>query len=429
MSKLPERAQAILGPLPPGVARALGSVPAAPFLPSRFAVLAGADAPLPFYEGATDAALTPSPRVAALLLQLLDLDAAPRVLIVGAESGYLAALALEAGAAHVRIAAPSREVAETARGYVEAAGLKERIDVLAGPPAKAAGDGAWDRILLLDASRTLTAALAARLADLGFALAIVHTSQGWEVVKTIKSETTLAEIRAPRLRLPGGVPGAEGVLVPHDDRKTLDGLLRVEEVAARVWRGGSTGSGEAALRDGVEETWRRPAKELESLRPAERERRGLAMKAFHLGYVHQAAGDLENAADLYIVSDQCLPSAEARTFLGWVRALQGRLEEAIACCHRAIAADPSLGNPYNDIGAYLVQLGRPDEALAWLERALQAPRYQAAFFPHLNLARVHLARGDADAARSHLKQALELNPGYAPAAELLKQLEGSSTRP
>ena len=52
----------------------------------------------------------------------------------------------------------------------------------------------------------------------------------------------------------------------------------------------------------------------------------------------------------------CYPTAEAYTFLGWTYHFQGRIEDAIAECKRAIEVDPEFGNPYNDIGAYLIEL-------------------------------------------------------------------------
>jgi len=36
---------------------------------------------------------------------------------------------------------------------------------------------------------------------------------------------------------------------------------------------------------------------------------------------------------------------------------QGKLEDAIAECQRAIKIDPDFGNPYNDIGAYMIEQG------------------------------------------------------------------------
>lgn len=48
---------------------------------------------------------------------------------------------------------------------------------------------------------------------------------------------------------------------------------------------------------------------------------------------------------------------------------QRRLDEALAECKRAIACDPDFGSPYNDIGGYLMEMGRDDEAIPWLEQA------------------------------------------------------------
>jgi Tfp pilus assembly protein PilF len=42
---------------------------------------------------------------------------------------------------------------------------------------------------------------------------------------------------------------------------------------------------------------------------------------------------------------------------------QGRLDEAVDECKEAIAVDRTFGNPYNDIGSYLVKKGKLDEAI------------------------------------------------------------------
>lgn len=420
------RLQRQLGPLPPAVLRAFDQVPAGAFLPAHLTCLAGADAPLPFFEHEGAIAVTPSPRVLALLLAALEPHPGMRVLLVGPESGYLAALCLEAGAKEVRLVGPDREVAAAAQGYVAAAGLDRRIAVVAGPPLRVAGDGPWDRILLLDPRRTLGTGLGHKLPELGFALALAHTAEGFEVVKTLKSGPDLVPLRAPDLALGGeGLPEGPGSFLSPAQRRSLSGLMALEEMAHNVWRGDAPTEVEVRVWEGVEATWRLAQEDQDALPPATRERRELAQRVFHLGYLHQAAGDLENALDLYQRSIAVLPTAEGHTFVGWCRAHDGRLEEAMAECHKAIAVDPALGNPYNDIGAYLLQLGRPDEAVPWLERALRAKRYEAPFFPHLNLARVRHAQGDLRAARDHLEKVLELNPGYAPALELLRQLEGA----
>lgn len=83
-------------------------------------------------------------------------------------------------------------------------------------------------------------------------------------------------------------------------------------------------------------------------------------------------GDYDRAVELYLGSLALHPTAEAYTFLGWTYHFQGKIEEAIAECKRAIAVDPDFGNPYNDIGSYLIELNRYDEAIPWLEAGYES---------------------------------------------------------
>jgi len=136
------------------------------------------------------------------------------------------------------------------------------------------------------------------------------------------------------------------------------------------------------------------------------------------------AGDLAGAIRLYQASLAEEPTAEAYTFLGWVYSFERRYAEAIAECKRAIAVDPTFGNPYNDIGCYLMELGREDEAIPWLKRAMAAPRYEAPHFPHVNLARIYERKGEALHALAEYGRALEQLPGYEPALFGLRRLQG-----
>src|SRR5256885_11051849 len=80
-------------------------------------------------------------------------------------------------------------------------------------------------------------------------------------------------------------------------------------------------------------------------------------------YQAQMEGDYERAVELYHSSLELYPTAEAHTFLGWAYHFQGKIDDAIAECKRAIEIDPDFGNPYNDIGAYLIEMGRSEEAV------------------------------------------------------------------
>ena len=152
--------------------------------------------------------------------------------------------------------------------------------------------------------------------------------------------------------------------------------------------------------------------------------RARALKLFARAYQCQLAGDLAGAVQLYQASLAVRATAEAHTFLGWVYSFDHRYPEAIAECKRAIAVDPSLGNPYNDIGCYLMALGRGDEAIPWLQQAMDAPRYEAPQFPHVNLARIYEKKGQVLDAVAEYGRALEKMPGYAPAIEGLRRLQG-----
>ena len=134
------------------------------------------------------------------------------------------------------------------------------------------------------------------------------------------------------------------------------------------------------------------------------------------------AGRVDDAIALFTRSLETLPTAEAYTFRGWAYSFAGKLEEAILECRKAIATDPRFGNPYNDIGCYLMEQGRWDEAIPWFESAKKASRYEPRHFPYLNLGRLHAARGEVAEAIAQLEGALTENPGDPVALRMLDQL-------
>ena len=154
------------------------------------------------------------------------------------------------------------------------------------------------------------------------------------------------------------------------------------------------------------------------------EQKRRALEIWQRAYEYQMRGELDEASRLYRESLAVCPTAEAHTFLGWTYSMQGRVEEAIAECHKAIAVDPDFGNPYNDIGAYLVELGDLAGAIPWLEKAKQAPRYEPRKYPYVNLARIYLRRGQWAGALQELKEAVRIAPRDPQARKLLHELLG-----
>ncbi len=149
-----------------------------------------------------------------------------------------------------------------------------------------------------------------------------------------------------------------------------------------------------------------------------------AQRHFQRAYEAQMHGRLEEAVTHYRLSIAAHPTAEAHTFLGWALSHLGRHEDAIEECKVAISLDPDFGNPYNDIGAYLIELGREEEAIAWLERAKTAPRYEPRHYPYFNLARVYIRRHKVRDAIREIERAVALEPGYRPARRELHRLLG-----
>lgn len=150
-----------------------------------------------------------------------------------------------------------------------------------------------------------------------------------------------------------------------------------------------------------------------------------AAEFFHLAYECQMQGDLKEAIALYTRSIETFPTAEAYTFRGWTYSFLGDYDRAIAECLRAIEVDPALGNPYNDIGAYLIEQNKWEESIPWFQRAMHAARYQARCYPHMNLGRVYEKKRDWKRAKECYARACFLNPHYPEARMALRRLQAA----
>ena len=157
--------------------------------------------------------------------------------------------------------------------------------------------------------------------------------------------------------------------------------------------------------------------------PDESALREAALEWWQAGYKAQMRGSLEQAIECYTRSIETWPTAEAYTFRGWAKSYQGLLDQAIEECHKAIEIDPDYGNPYNDIGAYLIQKGDLIGAIPWLKRALRARRYECYFYPHFNLGRIYEQRGDLREAIICYKSAYDANHGYTQALVAFRRLQ------
>lgn len=123
-----------------------------------------------------------------------------------------------------------------------------------------------------------------------------------------------------------------------------------------------------------------------------------------------AEGKYELAREKFKKANREFKSAESLTYWGWMEFQLGDIEKAIKLCKRAVKIDPEFGNPYNDIGSYLVVLGQEDEALEWFQKAIDAKRYDARHYPHINLGRLFLKRNLPMRALQEFKKAKKFSP-------------------
>jgi Flp pilus assembly protein TadD len=120
-----------------------------------------------------------------------------------------------------------------------------------------------------------------------------------------------------------------------------------------------------------------------------------------LGRVEDAEQCLEHAAELHLNQNQ---DSEAEEILNTVLALR-----------------PDTTNVYNSLGIIYRRQGRFDESIKAYEKAMLVhPEDENIYF---NLARANLEIDNPQAASHALKKAIQLNPEFVPAKDLLRAVE------
>ena len=162
--------------------------------------------------------------------------------------------------------------------------------------------------------------------------------------------------------------------------------------------------------------------------PEESSPRHRAYLLWQEGTIFHLLGAYPQAIERFRKSIEIHPTAEGHTYLGWSLSQLDRLDEAIAECKKAIPLDLDYGNPYNDIGVYLIDLGRPGEAIPWLEKAMSAKRYCCYQFPHFNMGRILLMKERTEEAERSFRRALSYDPEYLPALKGLEYIREQGLR-
>lgn len=152
-------------------------------------------------------------------------------------------------------------------------------------------------------------------------------------------------------------------------------------------------------------------KAMDTLRPAlelHPEDTGLKVA---MASLHVNKGQIAEAEQYYQEVLEAEPeSPEALMGLAYVTHLRGRPDEAIATLERVVALDPGTAGPsaYNQIGLIHLRAGRIDQARQAYEASLRIDALNGS--AHDGLANVFLAEDNHDEALKHLDAALRFNP-------------------
>ncbi len=159
-----------------------------------------------------------------------------------------------------------------------------------------------------------------------------------------------------------------------------------------------------------------------ALKEAPTDRRALV----GLARLYDRQGDFKKAVQLYQRAIDAHPKdALGYNSLGLCYARHGKLQPSIEMLQRAVELQPKVVLHRNNLATVLVDANRPDDAY----KHLAAVHSEA--IAHYNLGYLLSEHGEKDQATKHLKLALQADPLFAPARNLLSEITGpaSNARP
>jgi len=147
---------------------------------------------------------------------------------------------------------------------------------------------------------------------------------------------------------------------------------------------------------------------VEFLKHVDREHPGDFGVNFRLGFALMTQRNPADAVGYYQAALAIRPSVVVCDNLAYALRASGKLDEAIACCERAIRMDPSYAPAHNNLGLALKAQGKLGLAIGCFRRALELnPEFAPA---HTNLAIALKKQGDVAGAMKHYEISARLAP-------------------
>ena len=148
---------------------------------------------------------------------------------------------------------------------------------------------------------------------------------------------------------------------------------------------------------------------------------------FYYGSACERAGDFDKAATLFRKSIELDPDKhQTYNYLGYMWADKGiHLDEALDLIKKALSFEPDNSAYLDSLGWVLYKLGRYEEAIIPLRRAVITIDKDPVVLEHL--ADVLIKLGKTDEARTYLQRAHDLQPDNKEIAEKLQKLSGDQS--
>ena len=374
------------------------------------------------------------------IMQLLQIEKGDSVLLMGPRGNWWTELLMYIGAQNIVVLEPDegrREVLSNrwddlrldivAKAFgceMQLIGMSELDDSM---PV-----GGFDRVLSTGMFSSLPLSLMMRVQDEGYAVLPIE-NEGRSMFQLIQHHGK-GELMAQWVACWDVDPWSEEVLVGLETGAELDGSSVADETRMAIelaWCNANSMPtrdrfGPARMLDMVERVWY-------SIDPVHSDvpegesggfRELVSDDLFRMGHVLLQMGIFELASAHHGEAFRLAPTAESATFLGWALGEMDDSWGALGWCRKAIETDERLGNPWNDIGAILLQMEQPAAAIPWLAAATRSQRYDAPGHPWSNLARAHEALGNRMASFDAARTALEHSPDDENCLRIIDDLSG-----
>ena len=360
------------------------------------------------------------------IMQLLQVQSGNSVLLMGPRGNWWTELLMYIGAGHIVILEPE----EARRQELIRRWDDLRLDLVAnafGCQIDFIGiekldsytpEGGFDRILSTGMFPALPLSVMMRVQDEGYAVLPIE-NEGRSMLQLIQHHGE-GELMSQWVACWDVDPWSDEVLIALETGVSIEGDEGVIEGSKEIEQAWCDANmvptrdrfGPDRMLDMVERVWFSidpvhsdvPEGEFGGLREC------ISDDLFRMGHVLLQMGIFELATEHLGEAFRLAPTAESATFVGWALNEMDDSWAALGWCRKAIETDDRLGNPWNDIGAILLQMEQPAAAIPWFAVATRSLRYDAPGHPWSNLARAHESLGNKMAAFDAARTALEHSP-------------------